>query len=74
MVPPDTDFEGLPSGIRNHVKVDIFIEGYVREMDLVIEEGDPAVTIHGASLPETEDIFGGSVGFGEGEQTEEAVA
>jgi len=40
----------------------------------VVEQGDAAIAIDGASVSEAEDVFGGSIRLGQGEAAEEAVA
>ena len=50
MIPPDTDFEDLPGGIRDHVEFNFFMQGDVRNFDFLVEDGDTAIAIDDTGL------------------------
>ena len=73
-VVPDADFKTILSWVGDQVKFNLFIVRDIRNIDLVVEEGDKAIPIEGAGLAQAKDVLGRSVGFGQGKRAEETVA
>jgi hypothetical protein len=71
---PDANFESLPGNVRDQVELDIFPDRDMRDLDLVIEESDTAIAIHGAHLAQAEDVLGRGIRLWQGKGTEEAGA
>jgi hypothetical protein len=74
LVPPDADFDHLFGWIRDQMKLNVFMQRHLRQIDLVVEQGDSAVAIDGSGFSQAEDVFGGSVRFGKREAAEETIA
>jgi len=53
----------LDRGIK--MELDLFVSRDWREIDLVIENSDSAIAIHGSGFTEAEDVLGRSVRLGE---------
>jgi hypothetical protein len=47
---PNADFQHLSRDIRNEVKLYFFAEGHVWDWNVLVEEGDLAITIHDAGV------------------------
>ena len=73
-IPPNADFKDLSGRIWDEVDINIFMGWDLRKVNVVVKERDSAIAICGAGFTQTENIFGGDIGFREGEQTEKAVA
>jgi len=65
LIPPDTDFKDLFCWIGDQMELDLFVSRDWREIDLVIENSDSAIAIHGSGFTEAEDVLGRSVRLGE---------
>ena len=50
LVPPDPDLEDLPGEVRDHMKLNLFMQGDLWDLDLLVEDGDAAIAIHDTGL------------------------
>ena len=71
---PNSDIQGVFGEVRDEVELYIFPQRDVGHFDLMIEEGDTTIPVHGPHLAQTEDILGGAIRFGDGEGTKETQA
>ena len=46
VVPPDANVHPLFGGIRHRIDIEIFTQGYVGDLDFVLERSDAQVGIH----------------------------
>ena len=47
---PNADFDGILRQVGNQVNFDIFMKRGMRDLDVKVEERDPAIPIHDAGL------------------------
>ena len=64
LIPPDPDFEDLSDEVRDHVELDLFMQGNMGDLDLLVEDRDTAIAIHDAGFTQAKDILGGRIGLG----------
>ncbi len=74
VVPPEADLHELLGGVWYEMDVDLFMEGLIGHLDLMVEERDTAIAIDHASthpFAQAEDILGRGVGLGQDEFVED---
>ena len=74
VMPPDTDLHDLLGCVWDQVDFDVFVQLHIGDFDGVIEQRDSSVAVDDSGLAQAEDVLGRSVGLGQGERAEEAMA
>ena len=74
VIPPDTDLHDLLGCFWNQVDFDFFVKLHIGNLDGVVEERDSSIAIDDSGLAQAEDVLGRSVGLGQGERAEQAIA
>jgi len=74
VIPPDADLHDLLGCVWNQVDFDFFVELHIRNLDGVVEQRDSAITVDDSGLAQAKDVLGRSVGLGQGERAEQAIA
>ena len=55
---PDTKVHKLIALIRNQMDIDFFPQGYIGDLDFVLEKGNAAIAVDHPGSPKAEHIFG----------------
>jgi hypothetical protein len=55
------------------MKIHIFAQRHIWDVDFLVEKGNALVAIHGSNLSKTKDVFDGGIRFRHNEWTEESL-
>ena len=73
-IPPDTDLHDLLGCVWNQVDLNFFAKLHIGNFDGVVEQRDSSIAVDDSGLAQAKDVLGRSVGLGQGERAEQAIA